>query len=145
MTEKLKSSRKRRTDRAHIIYLLTNCVTSETYIGMAVCVDRAGKETLAARWSRHVGRAFNQDKGWKLCESIRKYGPEVFHKILTVRPIKPLHMVFSPLTKILPRGRFRSSRFGAGFRPEGAIHQRDTRAESKLIVTSPHQRQIMLG
>ena len=72
--------RKKRSDRTHLIYLLTNTVTSETYIGMAACVDRSGKETLAARWSRHVGRAFNQNKNWNLCESIRKYGPEVFHK-----------------------------------------------------------------
>ena len=101
MTEKLKSSRKRRTDRAHIIYLLTNCVTSETYIGMAVCVDRAGKETLAARWSRHVGRAFNQDKGWKLCESIRKYGPEVFHKeiVCFVRGKAAAHTLETQLKK----------------------------------------------
>jgi hypothetical protein len=74
-----KQTRKRRSDRMHLIYLVTNSITSETYIGMAACVDRSGKETLAARWSRHVGRAYNQGKGWKLCESIRKYGPEVFH------------------------------------------------------------------
>jgi hypothetical protein len=66
--------------KMHIIYLLTNVITCETYIGMAVCVDRSGKETLAARWSRHVGRAKNQGKNWALCKSIRKYGAEVFHK-----------------------------------------------------------------
>ena len=78
MNEQIKK-RKRRNDRMHLIYLLTNTVTSETYIGMAACIDRSGKETLAARFSRHVGRALNQDKSWKLCESIRKYGREVFH------------------------------------------------------------------
>ncbi len=70
--------RKRRSDRMHLIYILTNQVTKEKYVGMAVCVDRSGKETLAARWSRHVGRAKLQGKGWKLCESIRKYGAEAF-------------------------------------------------------------------
>lgn len=78
-TQTSKPKRKRRSDRMHIIYLLTNTVTAETYIGLASCIDRSGKETLAARWSRHVGRAFNQDKGWRLCASIRKYGAEVFH------------------------------------------------------------------
>jgi hypothetical protein len=77
MTENIK--RKRRSDRMHLVYLLTNTITYETYLGIAACVDRSGKETLAARWSRHVGRAFNQNKIWKFCESIRKYGPEVFH------------------------------------------------------------------
>jgi group I intron endonuclease len=70
--------RKRRSDRMHLIYVLTNQVTGEKYVGMAVCVDRSGKETLAARWCRHVGRAKLQNKSWKLCESIRKYGAEAF-------------------------------------------------------------------
>ena len=73
-------TRKRRSDRRHLIYVLTNTVTSEKYIGMAVCIDRSGKETLAARWCRHVGRAKLQKKGWYLCKSIRKYGPESFTK-----------------------------------------------------------------
>ena len=68
---------------------------------MAVCVDRAGKETLAARWSRHVGRAFNQDKGWKLCESIRTYGPESFHKeiVCFVRGKAAAHALETELKK----------------------------------------------
>jgi len=77
MNEQIKK-RKRRSDRRHIVYVLVNTVTHEQYVGIAACVDRAGKETLAARWSRHVGRAFNQGKDWALCQSIRKYGPEVF-------------------------------------------------------------------
>jgi len=64
----------------HLIYILTNQVTKEQYVGMAVCIDRSGKETLAARWSRHVGRAKLQGKDWNLCESIRRYGPESFTK-----------------------------------------------------------------
>ena len=80
-----KTNRKRRSDRNHIVYMITNTVTNENYIGIASMIDRSGKETLAARWSRHVGRAYNQAKQWKLCESIRKYGPEVFHiEIVTV-------------------------------------------------------------
>ena len=76
---KQKAVRKRRSDRMHLIYLLTNTVNGDTYLGMAVCIDRSGKETLAARFSRHVGRAYNQDKGWKLCQAIREFGEEVFH------------------------------------------------------------------
>lgn len=72
--------RKRRSDRNHIVYVLTNVVTKEKYVGIAVCVDRAGKETLAARWCRHVGRAKLQGKNWALCESIRTYGEQSFKK-----------------------------------------------------------------
>lgn len=70
--------RKRRSDRRHLIYVLTNNVTGEQYVGMAVCIDRSGKETLAARWARHVSRAKLQMKNWKLCKSIRKHGSENF-------------------------------------------------------------------
>jgi hypothetical protein len=88
-------------NKKHLIYLLTNCITGETYIGMAACVDRSGKETLAARWSRHVGRAFNQNKNWNLCKSIRKYGPEVFHKeiITFVRGKAEAHRLETELKK----------------------------------------------
>ena len=72
------TKRKRRSDRRHIVYTVQNVVTGEFYVGIAACVDRSGKETLAARWSRHVGRAFNQGKNWALCESIRTYGPDAF-------------------------------------------------------------------
>ena len=82
MNEQIVKRRKRRADRRHIVYTIENVITGEFYVGIAVCVDRSGKETLAARWSRHIGRAFNQDKGWKLCESIRKYGPDAFAPVI---------------------------------------------------------------
>lgn len=72
------NKRKRRNDRNHIIYVITNSINDEKYVGLSVCVDRSGQETLAARWCRHVGRALNQSKDWRLCQSIRKYGPETF-------------------------------------------------------------------
>jgi hypothetical protein len=74
--------RKRRSDRRHLVYVVQNVVTDEFYVGIAACVDRSGKETLAARWCRHVGRAFNQDKNWALCKSIRTYGPDAFVPII---------------------------------------------------------------
>ena len=73
-----KTSRKRRADRNHVVYVIINTETFEQYVGITACIDRSGKETLAARWSRHVGRALNQDKDWELCKSIRKYGRDVF-------------------------------------------------------------------
>jgi hypothetical protein len=82
MNEKIIIKRKRRSDRMHLIYVVTNVVTDEKYVGIAACIDRSGKETLAARWSRHVGRAFNQGKSWALCESIRTYGPEAFAPVI---------------------------------------------------------------
>jgi hypothetical protein len=74
------TKRKRRSDRKHLIYVLTNTVTGDRYVGMTVCMDRSGKKSLEARWTRHVGRAFNQDLSWKLCENIRAHGPDVFKR-----------------------------------------------------------------
>ncbi len=93
--------RKRRCDRSHIIYVITNTVTEEKYVGLAVKIDRSGKETLAARWCRHVGRALNHQKGWTLCKSIREHGPEVFSlQILqTVRGKSAAHSLETELRK----------------------------------------------
>jgi hypothetical protein len=102
---KIMKPRKRRSDRMHIIYVLSNTATGENYIGVAVCVDRSGKETLAARWSRHVGRALNQNKGWKLCESIREHGPEVFVPMI-VEFVRGKASAFARETELRKSGMF---------------------------------------
>jgi hypothetical protein len=98
--------RKRRSDRRHIIYVLTNTATGEQYVGVAVCIDRSGKETLAARWSRHVGRAKNQSKSWKLCQSIREYGEEVFTKEI-LEFVRGKAVAFSKETELRKSGKFK--------------------------------------
>ena len=76
--ENVNKRRKKRSDRKHLIYLVTNTVTGERYVGLTVCVDRSGQKTLYWRWHRHVQRAFDHGKGWKLCEAIRTHGPDSF-------------------------------------------------------------------
>ena len=100
MNEQIKK-RKRRSDRRHIVYAVQNVATGEFYVGIAACVDRAGKETLAARWSRHVGRAFNQGKNWALCQAIRAYGPDAFVPVIldVVRGKANAHKVETELRK----------------------------------------------
>lgn len=78
-------------EKNHIIYILTNKITKEQYVGISVCVVRNGvdclEETLAARWCRHKGRAKLQNKNWNLCESIRAHGENAFkmriHKVVS--------------------------------------------------------------
>lgn len=78
-------------EKNHIVYILTNKITKEQYVGISVCVNRNGEdcleETLAARWCRHKGRAKLQNKGWNLCESIRQFGEKAFrmriHAVIT--------------------------------------------------------------
>jgi hypothetical protein len=100
MNKQLKT-RKRRNDRNHIVYVIANIETNEHYVGVAACVDRSGKETLAARWSRHVGRALNQNKNWKLCESIRTHGREAFVPMILdiVRGKSQAHNIETQLRK----------------------------------------------
>ncbi len=63
--------RKKRSDRSHIVYVITNNVTGDKYVG--ITAGRSKKE-LRVRVQKHVWRAFNEDKGWALCNSIVKYG-----------------------------------------------------------------------
>ena len=78
MQNTVKKHRKHRSDRKYLVYVIENSVTLEYYVGVTACIDRSGKETLAARWSRHIGRAYNQNKNWNLCRSIREYGYNSF-------------------------------------------------------------------
>lgn len=78
--------RKKRSDRMHVIYRLTNLITNEFYIGMTVCSGMTPLKAVEGRFQRHVTRALTQNKPWKLCESIRTYGAaafkvEVLHKV----------------------------------------------------------------
>ena len=70
--------RKRRSDRTHIIYQLTNTVTAETYIGITVAVGRAFQKSVKDRLRRHIVRAQNENHDWTLCNSIRQHGPQAF-------------------------------------------------------------------
>jgi hypothetical protein len=63
--------RKKRSDRSHIVYVITNNVTGDKYVG--ITAGRSKKE-LRVRVQKHVWRAFNEDKGWALCNSIVTYG-----------------------------------------------------------------------
>ena len=76
----LEKKRKRRSDRTHLVYQLTNTITGEIYIGITVVTGKAYNRSLNERWKRHVSRAIHEDKCWSICESIREHGKEVFKK-----------------------------------------------------------------
>lgn len=69
--------RKARTDRNHAIYVITNLVTGEQYVGLTVCSGSV-KQRLKVRMQKHAERARNENKNWALCNSLREYGPENF-------------------------------------------------------------------
>ena len=87
-----KQARKRRQDTKHVVYVITNTVTSEQYIGITVCGQKVAK-ALRVRMQKHIRRAVTENKDWGLCESIRAYGVEAFTYGIVefVRGRKPAH------------------------------------------------------
>lgn len=72
-----KTYRKSRSDRKHAIYVITNVVTGDQYVGITVASGNMRK-CLKVRMQKHVRRALTENKDWALCRSIREHGPEAF-------------------------------------------------------------------
>ena len=89
---KQKATRKRRQDTKHVVYVITNTVTAEQYIGITVCGQQVRK-ALKVRMQKHIRRALTEGKDWGLCESIREHGVEAFTYGIVefVRGRKPAH------------------------------------------------------
>jgi len=84
--------RRRRQDTKHVVYMLKNTETGDFYIGITVCGSKL-KQALKVRFQKHVRRAVTENKDWKLCKGIRKYGADnfVMEPIEIVRGRKPAH------------------------------------------------------
>lgn len=77
--------RKKRSDRNHIIYKLTNTITNESYIGVTVVTGRAYLKSLRSRWIRHIYKANVGMAEYPISKSIREYGAESFtREIITL-------------------------------------------------------------
>ena len=89
---KQKVTRKRRQDTKHVVYVITNTVTQEQYIGITVCGQQVRK-ALKVRMQKHIRRALTEGKDWGLCRSIRDYGVAAFTYgvVEFVRGRKPAH------------------------------------------------------
>tara|TARA_B110000503_G_scaffold74192_1_gene114608 strand:+ start:717 stop:1061 length:345 start_codon:yes stop_codon:yes gene_type:complete len=85
--------RKRRSDRTHIVYQLTNETTGQIYIGITVVTGKAFKRSLTERWKRHVSRTKHESHEWPICKSIREYGEQAFTREIlhTIRGKKQAH------------------------------------------------------
>lgn len=66
--------RKVRSDRNHVIYVITCNVSQKQYIGMTVMQNgcRNVTKTLNTRLRQHFWRANTENKDWALCKTLRK-------------------------------------------------------------------------
>lgn len=72
-------NRKRRKDRNHLIYVITNVHTNEQYIGLTgIGISGSVKKTLKRRMQKHMQRALAENKNWGLCNALREYGAQSF-------------------------------------------------------------------
>ncbi len=70
--------RKKRSDRNHLIYMLTCEPTNERYIGVTVMNCTSQAKTLKQRWKGHLYKALVLQESWVLPRTIRKHGKESF-------------------------------------------------------------------
>ena len=67
-----KQSRKKRTDRTHIVYMLTS--GEDFYIGVTAKTAGTIKKSVMTRCMKHLYRARSEDKSWLLYETMRERG-----------------------------------------------------------------------
>jgi len=76
MTQSTTTKRRRRSDRNHILYLLT-APDGACYVGLTH-VEGTPRKSLMRRWLKHINRAANEAHDWALCNSIRQHGADSF-------------------------------------------------------------------
>ncbi len=63
--------RKKRSDRNHVLYMVTCEDTGDTYIGLTVAVGQAYLKSVKVRWQKHLSRARCENKDWNFCNALR--------------------------------------------------------------------------
>jgi len=73
-----KKYKTRRSDCKHAVYVISNIITGEQYIGITVASGNMRK-ALKVRMQKHLRRALTEGKNWGLCVALREYGAEAFN------------------------------------------------------------------
>lgn len=69
--------RKKRSDRNHIIYLITNTLNGKEYIGITGSIGRAFQKSVKVRLQKHFSRARCEAPEWELYKDMSKYIDEL--------------------------------------------------------------------
>jgi hypothetical protein len=71
-----KPTRRKRTDRTHIIYKIMS--GSDFYIGVTAKTESTVLKSVRVRMNKHLYRSRTESKSWALYEALRDRGPECF-------------------------------------------------------------------
>ena len=63
-------NRKKRSDRNHVIYQITNIATGDTYVGLTVAQGQAYLRSVKVRWQKHVSAALKDGKDWAFSKAL---------------------------------------------------------------------------
>ena len=81
--EHKKTSRKKRTDRTHIVYQIQSGL--DFYIGVTARTESTVLKNVRVRMNKHLYRSRSEAKSWRLYEALRERGPGAFvYMILAV-------------------------------------------------------------
>jgi hypothetical protein len=69
-------TRKKRTDRTHIIYMIES--GSDFYVGVTAKTESTVKKSVMTRCRKHLYRSRSEDKSWALYEALRERGVSAF-------------------------------------------------------------------
>lgn len=71
-----KATRKKRTDRTHVIYMIES--GTDFYIGVTAKTESTVKKSVMTRCRKHLYRSRSEDKSWALYEALRERGVSAF-------------------------------------------------------------------
>ena len=97
-----KPTRKKRTDRTHIIYELR--VNGASYIGVTAKTESTINKSVLARAAKHYYRAQKEAKNWALCTALRSLASKSDIEVLvheTLRGKAAAHVRERELIKLL--------------------------------------------
>lgn len=71
-------SRKKRSDRNHIIYEIVNTSNGKSYIGITAAIGRRFHYSAKLRLQKHFSRARRENKDWALYRDMRENDQSVY-------------------------------------------------------------------